>query len=298
MRYPTPSLTVLVAATLALATPTVAQAQFGGLLKKVEAKVAHQPANSGDAPHFDAVTVELTPTQLDGVIRGIKASVNALNGTNGNSAVALAQRVRADIAEVDSLERMHPGEREQYENSTRMVNSCRSDVFDKLQEQKTLQMDAKVMADPSFRAKYVQGAQEMQAAAARGDTSAVRVIQARMMNTLMPVTHADTAAANKQCGVAPAPPGFIAREKTLNNERDKWEQQIRDLQVKADTIAVQGSGLTRPQFATARERIQLFLGRAKVASAQRGFSAQELTALREKETELRDLLAQYYASAR
>lgn len=291
-------MTFAAAAGLAIATPTVAQAQFGGLMKKVKEKVAPQAAKTSDAPHFDAVTVELTPTQLDGVIRGIKASVDALNGTNGNSVVALMQRDKAAVAEIDSLEDAHPGERERYTNSTAMIDQCRSDVFDKLHEQQTSQMQAKMMSDPAFRVKYMKSVQVLQAAAARHDTAAIRVEQERMNNAFMPGTHADTVAANKKCGVVPTPPAFIAREKKLNADRDRFAQQIRDLQEKADTVAGLGSNMTRPQFATARERIELYLSRANNSSAQRGFNAQELTALRARESELRSLLAQYYASTR
>jgi len=278
------------------AAPTIAQAQFGGLINKVKSKVAPQPQNSADAPHFDATTVELTPSQVDAVIRGFSASINVLNGTNGNSVQVLSARVKAAVAEADALEAQHPGQREQYQNSSSKISSCRSEAFDKIHQGQAAQMQSKMMSDPAFRTKYMALAKDMQAAAASRDTSAVRKAQEHMFNTLMPTTRADTLSIDKQCGAMPAPPAFIARENALDAQRDTLDERIRGMQTKAGPAGAQASGLTVPQYATAQERIEYFLGRAKNGVAQRGFTAPELSALQARAAELTKLLAQLNAS--
>jgi hypothetical protein len=282
-------------AALSATVPSAAEAQFGGLIKKAKAKIAPSSSPSGESPHFDAVTVELAPSQVDAMVRGLTASVNALGGKSPNGVIALQARIQAAIDERGSLEDSHPGERDRYINAINKISPCRDDAFGKIREQQGQQMGAKMMSDPSFRTAYMQSEQKIQAAAAKGDTVAAKAIAQDMFNKFMPITRADSAAVTKQCGQMPPTPAFIAREDSLDSQREQWDHQIRAMQEKAASAGYQAAGLTSPQFSTAVERIQYYVNRSKAGVAQRGFTEQELAALHSRESQLRALLDEYFA---
>lgn len=292
MRYSRQLLLTLVAATLGVATPGVAHAQFGGLIKRVK-KMASLP--SSDAPHFDATLVELTPAQLDAVMRGFTASVGTMGGANG--VAALAQRIKASDAEEDAIKAAHPStERDQYANRTSSITECRENVLEKLNEAHESQLRARMMASPTLRKDYMKEVQDLEDAVQRHDSVAMVKVQGRMAATMNPGARADTIAANKQCGTPPARPTWMARLDSLPTMRGQWQNQIRDLQSRGRAAGVQASGLTESQFGMAQERIQLYLGRAGAEAAQRGFSDVELSALAARENELRSLLTQTYTA--
>lgn len=292
MRYSRQLLLTLSAATLGGATPGVAHAQFGGLIKRVK-KIASLPVS--DAPHFDETVVELTPTQLDAVMRGFTASVRTVSGANG--VTALAQRIKASEAEEERIKTAHPStERDRYVSLTSSITECRDNALEKLNEAHESQIQTRMMTDPALRKAYLKESQDMQAAAQRHDTVAMAKAQQRIAVTTNPGAHADTIAANKQCGAPPGRPTWMAQLDALPIARGKWQNQIRDLQTKGRDAGVQASGLTKSQFGMAQERIQLYLGRSGVHAAQPGFSEVELTALAEKENELRSLLTQTYTA--
>jgi len=292
MRYSRQLLLTLVAATLVGATPDVAHAQFGGLIKRVK-KIASLP--SSDAPHFDETVVELTPTQVDAVMRGLTASIKTVSGPNG--VAALTQRIKASVAEEDAIKSAHPPmERDKYVNRTSSIMECRDNALGKLNDAHESQMAARMMSDPSFGKAYADEAENLRAAAQRHDTVAMAKAQSRMAVLTNPGARADTIAANKQCGTPPGRPAWMAQLDTLPIVRGQWQNQIRDLQVKGNAAGVLASGLTKSQFGMAQERIQLYLGRSGAHAAQPGFSETELTALEDKADELRSLLTQTYTA--
>jgi hypothetical protein len=278
----------LVASTLVGVTPGVAEAQFGGLIKRVK-KIASLP--SSDAPHFDETVVELTPTQVDAVMRGLSASIQTVSGPNGVN--ALAQRIKASTAEEDAIKSAHPSsERDKYVNRTSSIMECRDNVLEKLNDAHESQMQGRLMSDPTFGKAYGREAENARAAAQRHDTAAMAKAQARMVAMMNPNARADTIAANKQCGAAPGRPAWMTQLDTLPIARERWQNQIRDLQARGAAAGVTASGLTAQQFGMAQERIRLYLGRAGVHAAQPGFSEIELTTLEEKGAELRSLMTQ------
>lgn len=288
MRYFRQFLLTLVAATFVGATPTVAHAQFGGLIKRVK-RIASLP--SSDAPRFGETVVELTPTQVDAVMRGLTASIKTVSGPNG--VAALAQRIKASVAEEDAIKSAHPStERDKYVNRTSSIMECRDNALEKLNDAHESQMEGRMMSDPALGKAYAKEAESLRAAAQRHDTVAMTKAQGRMAAMMNPGARADTIAANKQCGTPPGRPAWMAQLDTLPIAREKWQNQIRDLQAKGSAAGVMASGLTGLQFAMAQERIQLYLGRAGANAAQPGFSEIELTALEEKAGELRNLLTQ------
>jgi len=292
MRYSKQLVLTALATAVGVTTPGVAHAQFGGLIKRVK-KIASMP--SSDAPHFDATMVELTPTQIDAVMRGLTASVKAVSGPDG--VAALAQRIKASVAEEDAIKAAHPStERDQYANRTTSVTECRENVLAKLSNAHESQLTSRMMTNPAFRQEYSKEALELQKASERHDSVAIAKIQRRMAVTMNPNARADTVAANKQCGTPPARPTWMARLDTLPIARGQWQGRIRDLQSSGRAAGVQASGLTESQFGMAQERIQLYLGRSSAHAAQTGFSEIELAALAEKENELRSLLTQTYTA--
>src|SRR6185437_14530400 len=176
----------LVLATTAVAfaswMPATAHAQFGKLVKKAVDKTAPSSGMAtGPAPVYDETTVELGAPQVDQVIAGLPAMVKRRQAASDQ---------RGKIADA------HDKDEQAYENSSSKVESCRSQTIDALHQTHTKEAQAKAMSDPAFQQRYMQAAQAMARASARGDTAAVHKIQLQLMQSAYPNAKEDTAAAD------------------------------------------------------------------------------------------------------
>jgi hypothetical protein len=288
----------IVFATVAALTawmPATSHAQFGKLVKKAVDKTAPSTAKAtGPAPTYDATTVELVPAQLDKVIAGLTAERNVLVGSGQTGVQAMVKRREAASNQGSTLNQAHEKDEESYEKSSQLIESCRNQAIETSQAAHMKQAQAKAMSDPAFQQRYMQAAQAMAAANARGDTAAVRKMQMQLAQTAYPYAKDDTAAADAKCGKPVPEPAWRVQRDALIKLENALSDSIRATQDSAETVGARSSGLTVPQLATARERILTFLGNQKSSRAIVGYSQAEVDALGAKSTELHQLIDDIY----
>ena len=283
-----------------LFVPMAASAQLGGLMKKAQQKMADKAAEKaadkagekaadaglGAQPKFDEVLVELNETRLTAAIKGLARERDLR--TNGD----LAGRLKAAAA-LDSSARAARDKtreaRDRWDDSRSRVTSC----IDKVLEERSKGHEAIV------RQKAAQFALDAQAQAAAGKTTALpqkfAAIQTEMLqayakgDTIMAVRKqgelyklfgidlaADSAAGRAKCGAIPAKPADVARADKLEEDATAASTAARELEQRAGDEAARAAGMTLPQFALARERLEMW-----VQSHGKGaYSASERAALK------------------
>ena len=295
---------VAVVAALAFHTQT-ASAQLGGLVKKARDKVVENQvdkqidkrtgtaSNSGAAPTFDDVTVELTSDRLAQMVRGMSAGRAILEGANGAPGRAAlvarrdeATRKRATLSDDNvKLLNAYTEKRDESRRCRNKAMHASRDARQAASSQRSKELQAKAMSDPAFREKAVALAQKMGEAQARGDTAAFRKLAAEM-GLEADDKSADSVAADKACGREPAKPAVLAQMDQLDAQAQALTEQIRELEQKAAATEVKESGLDERQFLMARERIEAYLSATKYKSQPRGFSPVELEALGARRADL------------
>ena len=279
------------AAALAALAPAGAHAQFGKLVKKAVDKAAPSSGKAtGPAPTYDATTIELGPPQVDHIIAGLTTERSILVGSGQNGIQALVKRRQAVSDQQSAIAQAHDKDEAAYEQSSSKIESCRSDALQASQKAHQQQAQAKAMSDPAFQQKYMQAAQAMAAANARGDTAAVRKMQQQLVQSVYPYAKDDTAAADAKCGKSLPEPAWRVQRDALSKLENALSDSIRTTQDSAETMAAKTSGLTVPQFGTARERILTFLANQKSSRGIAGYSQKEVDALGAKASELHQLL--------
>jgi hypothetical protein len=298
----------------ALAAPVPAHAQFGKLLKKAKEKVtggsdstaagggsgvASQGMLHPGSPKFDESVIELTPSVIDNMLRGMAAEARVTQAS-----VARQKKIEADLAaldnEIDQLDAQHPSsERDAWQETNRMVDECISDELQKRQEQSDGEMQARLMSDPATREKMRKLSERMSVEMERGDTVAVNKTMAEVQALTYPSLKADSAAAMKKCGTPAPKPAWMAREEQLRERREQLGEELRKTGTAGrDTalvVVARGGGgggthLTAVQYSMALERMIAWAA-ATAPGAKGGtkmnFSANELDALKAKESEVR-----------
>lgn len=283
---------IVAAATLAAFVPTSAHAQFGKVLKKVvDKKSADANANtaSGPPPVYDQTVIELTPERLTKVTDGLVAMRRALVGSDGVQAlVKQRDNVNARLAAINDA---HGKDLDAYNDAAAKNDACRDQVIDASRSEHQNQIGARVRSDPSFQQKYMELGREMAEASARGDTAAMHKLQVQLQQSMYPATYAkeDTAAADAKCGKTAPEPAWHAQRDSLTQLDNKLGDEIRAAQDRATTAGTQASGMTSAQFAMARERIEMFVQRARNNDRQAGLSQTEVDALHARESQLQQL---------
>lgn len=283
------------AAAFAAWMPATAHAQIGKLVKKAVDKAAPSSGKgTGPAPVYDETTVELGAPQVDKVITGLTAERNILVGSGQNGVQAMIKRRQAASDQRGKIAEAHDKDEQAYETSSSKIESCRSQTIDALQQAHTKEAQAKAMSDPAFQQRYMQAAQAMAQANARGDTAAVRKLQLQLMQSVYPNAKEDTVAADAKCGKAVPEPAWHAQREALSKLENALSDSIRATQDTAEATGAKSSGLTVPQFATARERILTFLANQNRSGGIAGFSQKEVDALGAKAAELHQLIDDIY----
>ncbi len=283
------------AAAFAAWMPATAHAQFGKLVKKAVDKAAPSSGKAtGPAPVYDETTVELGAPQVDQMIAGLTAERTILVGSGRNGVQAMIKRRQAASDERGRIAETRDRDEQAYETSSSRIESCRSETIDALQQAHTNEVQAKAMSDPAFQQRYIQAAQAMAAANARGDTAAVRKMQLQLMQSGYPNAKQDTAAADAKCGKPVQEPAWRVQREALAKLENALSGSIRATQDTAEATGAKRSGLTVPQFATARERILTFLANQHRSGGIPGFSQKEVDALGAKAAELHQLIDDIY----
>jgi hypothetical protein len=264
-------------------------AQVSGLLKKAKQQVTSPVASPNGSVAFDSVVMELEPARLDSVITGLKAGAAVIHGTNGSPGRAAMQARRDSLLRrSDELASANAKLLEADQEKRSKIQECRDQAFSARSTERSTQLQQKAATDPAFRQKMTDLAREMGAAQARGDTATVAKLQ-RQLLSMGGAGPSDSAAVDKQCGALPPAPAAAAQIEAINTEVHRLDAALREMETAASAAEQKASRMRPRQFAMARERILLFLGRPK-GSTVRGFSPAEISALNARRAELEQTL--------
>ena len=271
--------------------PAAASAQFGGLVKKAVKKAAgdavvdaaadkarSKVSPSATASANAALGAELTPDTLDMMLKGLTATSAKLEE------IETLSRQRDDLnAKLQDNRTANYAVVERYNEQESKIGACVGDYLNGVNKSRENELRAKMMTMMStpggqqgYVAEYQKLMQEMAAAQAKGDTVAVNKAMAAFYKKLLGVdVHADSVAAQKQCGTVPKKPQAIAEQAALESQVDAANVRIRGAEAQASTAGEQASGLSSERFVQARERLTTWLRADKEARANAYFSDRE-----------------------
>jgi hypothetical protein len=287
----------LFALLLFVATALPADAQLGGLAKKLKEKAAQAAAEKagldtkpGDSaakpPAYDDVILELSAARVDALLRGLEAQQRVLTADGGIPAI-LKQR--------DAIEAQMPALNERanavsggYYKAKDRWSSCDSDTrraLEKTHEDEARRMVASMVANPTGAAEKAQKASAAQQALAKAiaenDSLGIKKWTAEYYKAWGIDLTKDDAAVKAKCGAAPALPAAMAELERANARKDSLDVQARAIENRAVLEGSRASGLTEQQFAMARERAQM-----AATGTRARFSKSELAAIDAKKSEL------------
>jgi len=299
---------VAIIASLGLSIPFhPATAQLGGIVRRAKDKAIEQqvekrtttmvPSNTGEAPQFNNVTLELNAERVDQIIRGLNAGRAVLDGANGSPSRAALIAKRDEVSNKSAaLSQDNSKAFDAYNQKNDAIHRCRNDAINTSRskrqagaDQRNKELQAKAMSDPAFREKAMAIAQKMGAAQARGDTAEMKRLQAEL-GLVADDAKADSLAADKSCGAELAKPAAMGQIAQLDAQANALADEIRKLEEKSAATEVEKSGLTERQFLMARERIEAYLSAMKYKSQPRGFSPSELEALGARRADLEKVM--------
>jgi hypothetical protein len=304
-----------VAVAVAFAAPAPAHAQFGKLLKKAKAKVvggADSAAAEGGAgnasgsmqpgaPKFDATVLQLDPSLVDRMVRGMTAEVRVARVSDAKQS-KINGELDALQKESDQLDTQHPSsERDAWQDANSRIDECIGDELQKREEKNEGEIQARLLSDPAARQKMAEASQRANAAMQRGDSAAARKAMEEMQALTYPGLKEDSAAAIKKCGAPVPKPAWMVHDEELEARRSKLNDELRSIGDAARDTALQvvarggGGGaapLTAVQYSMALERIIAWA--AATAPDGKGFgkaaySSVELDALKARDADLRKL---------
>lgn len=253
--------------------------------KTAEQKAAPQQKTAPEEPVvFDDVVLELNEERVTAVLAACTRVEKVSAGRP-----PLAAKLEKAGEERQKLLDKHEEKFREDRNKRSEIETCRSEGFNAVRDRKTQEYQQRALTDPALREKFTKVAQEYNAAAMSGDSTAIRKAQEAMFAEVLP-SKEDSANVVQECG--PMPPTSPEEKKldALDKEIASLHEQIRavDEKVAAEQTSAQG-GFTREQWGMAVERIQMFLSakKQKPKDAPRGFSDEEIEAMEKRLEELK-----------
>jgi len=273
--------------TLSLATP--AQAGFGDLVKKAKDKAtkkaeAPEEATPGEEEVvFDSAVLELTEERLGGVLHALNKAKAVIEGRKP----LVAKVEQANEARGAHMEK-HEDKIRDIQNKRGDVESCRAEGYQKMYDLRTKEYADKALTDPTIREKFTRIAQENNAAAMRGDSTAIKRAQDAMMAVMLP-TREDTLEVQRKCGPLPPQSPAEAALAKLDADLEAANEKLRDYDKKSTQAQAKDSGMNEEQFGIALERIRNYLAWRgdKKKSNIRGFSEEEIEAMEKRLAEVK-----------
>lgn len=282
---------------IVLATPAVAHAQLGGMMKKAAQRALEKKAETSAANAvtgkpdesaacrnvtFDRTTVELTPARLDGIVKALNAANEGASGAKRRDL-----RSRLDAAEARLEELRGDESLQKAQESEREYKSCRQEAFQQI-------MSARVEKEgQGIMTKYMQAMrvhnEKIQAALAKGDTAKSNALQDSTWQVMMSVvtpTAADSATVQKKCGTPPRVSRRVAERDSLAVAVREMNDELRVMDEDAEDAMLKASGLTATQLAMARERLTMYIKQNRTC----GYTKVETDAIAERRAELEKLL--------
>jgi hypothetical protein len=285
---------VLVAMLLAAASP--ASARIGSPLKKIKDKIgkAAEPKSGSDASAdkpvaFDDVTVELTDQRIEAILATFDKAREASAGR-----APLVQKLNAKKDERGKIWDKNGEAIQDLQRKRSDAEICYHDGYRAAQDRRTEEYKARALGDPALRDKFMRAAQEYNAAAAKGDSTAIAKLQKILEGEVL-ATSEDSAKVRQSCGPLPPPSGAELKLQALDKDIATLEEEIRQIDEKVAAAQSDEGGLNRQQWGMALDRIQAYLSQVKSQksdskAAPRGFSEEELKALEKHIEKLRAAL--------
>ena len=307
------SLARKLAATAALLTVVAlpAHAQFGSIMGHIKDKAAEKankkidekidgkkddPQQQGSGPGAYRTTGGCTPPTFgpgnielnaDGVSKVLKAFQALHDAGEKNGRNALEARLESDKARLQELEE-DPAISEA-QDSEHEYQRCQAEGFAQV-IQKNLQAKGGGMGWSVEYQKAMREHQEKIAAAEqKGDTATAKALQDSTLLVWQKVwapTAADSAEVLKKCGKPPRVSRKVAERDSLRVTVREEADSVRGLDEDAEDAVRAASGLTGRQFATARERLQMYLSMGTPC----GYTTAEVDAIEAKKGELQKLI--------
>jgi hypothetical protein len=252
--------------------------------KTVEQKAAPQTSQAEEPIVFDEVILELTEDRIAGIL----AACARVEKVSAARPPLVEKQAKLDEERQKLLDKHEEKIRKDRERRSE-VDACRGDGYSAATDRRYQEYSQRALSDPALRDKFMKVAQQYNAAAASGDTVAIRAAQEAMHAEVLP-TKEDSVAVNQECG--PKPP--ISAEETkleaFDKEQASLHEQLRavDEKITAEQASSK-SGFNRAQWGMAVERIQMYLAakKQKPKDAPRGFSEEEIAALEKRLEELK-----------
>ena len=270
--------TVILGALFLLAGPELAQSQVGGLINKRLPKPGGQA--SGQAPVFDANTLEITPERIDKLLAAKQASKRLIDAPTGPDAL----RAKADQLDERQAAIYNKSESEiaKWDEKKRAVENCRDSALTAIGQSKR-QNSAQDMQ------KMQQVGLAIAMAQSKGDTAEVRRLTEQFQKGQEP-TAADSTAVARKCG-DPSPIGVVKEWVDLKGQIEQVRSQITQAEAQIDKTETTTSGMNGRQRAVFCERIKLLIKRLKAKQETVGFSDTEIEAAKKREQAIKDLEA-------
>jgi len=268
--------------------PGSASAQIGGLIKKKIASAGQDQVqkSTGDNVAFDNIVLELTPERVGKVIAGKQAGRRLATSPTG--VIALREKKDATSEQLSQLRDKNGKVFDAWDTKKDAIRSCRDSVLQAAEKRIGENFQMSAMSDPDMMQKMMELGAAIQKANAQGDTAQVRKLSMQTAAMVAP-TKADSLAADRKCGSPRDAPAVVAQAASLQDQIDQLLDQIRNAEVAASRAEQEGSGLNSKQLAMACERIEYYMQRLAAKSRQAGFTAAELDALKQRETDLKGL---------
>jgi len=293
MRRPLASAALFAVLSAMSAAPRVAEAQFGGLIKrKIAEKIVDKAAEKVEEkkPAKDSAAAktstaneaggqrrgragrltmaatndpsalgsELTADTLERVLRGLDAVATKLR--EGEAAQARRTEVDRKLAD---LRTTHASEVDAFRQREGTVRECQDVEFRRISGERSAAVDQRMKSDPNFREhasaawqKYMPAAMEAQR---KGDSATVVRLQLEMYRQILGVdfdARKDTVAAVRKCGALPARLAVLVLDDSLSRLSHALSDSYRQAEQDAFNAGPAQSGLSEQQFARARERIE------------------------------------------
>jgi hypothetical protein len=226
---------------------------------------------------FDDVTLELTGPRLERII----ATYDKANSMSAGRS-ALVDKLNKAQDERSKYMDKHGDEIQKAREQRDEAERCRHDGLRQMTDQKMADYSQKALSDPAIREKYTQIALQYNAAAASGDTAAIKSAQDAIARVILP-TREDTMEVYKKCPAVPAPLPSEAQLAAMDQEIASLSEQVRKFDDKIAQAQAESGDMTREQFGMAAERIQMYRtwrqSKSYSKSATRGFTSAEIDAL-------------------
>lgn len=292
-----PGLALLLLAAVALTAASPASAGIGNPLKKAKEKLAKMAAPDPAAPVgddtvvFDEAVLELTDERVARVVRAFNAAKSAAAGR-----AAHVEILNKTTDERGNLWEKHSEAIMELERKRGDMDTCYRDGYHEAQEQLTAEYSQKVLTDPAIREKFARAAMENNAAAAKGDSTAIAKINAVLMSETI-ISAADSAAVRKKCGAMPPITPNEVKLEELDKKIASENEQIRDIDKKVSDDQAKELQMDREQFGNAMDRIAAYRAWKRAATSGsksppilRGFTQEEIDALEKHFEELEGAL--------